>query len=380
MDCGRADPPIAIDGSGPLEESYCQRVIDGRLPELMTDAGLVPAALELEVTRALPVGAHLSVPLRLPDGRLYGTFCGFSYLANATLNERDLRMMHAFAAITAELIFAELQQTGAREEKRARITEAIVKRQFHCVYQPIYRLADHQLVGFEALTRFHGAPARSPDVWFGEAAEAGLGPELEFAAIRMACEDLPFLPKGATLALNLSPAAILSADFAALFERLPLDRVVLEVTEHAAVSNYAALTEAMASFRDRGLRLAVDDAGAGHSSLRHVLDLRPDIIKLDMSLTRDVDRDGARQALATALTVFGRSIGAHIVAEGVETQAELETLHAIGVTKVQGFLLSKPLVLADAISASPRLAFAPATREPRHGPAPKRAPAARIAR
>jgi EAL domain-containing protein (putative c-di-GMP-specific phosphodiesterase class I) len=349
VDAGPGRPsPIAVGGSDPLEESYCQRVVDGRLPEIIPDACEIPEALILPPTRELPVGAHISVPLRLPDGRLYGTFCCFSYGADETLNERDLKMLRAFAAIAADLIQAEIDLRRARAEKFARISDVIARRSLRPFYQPIYQLHDARLAGFEALTRFSDTPYRSPDVWFGEAAEAGLATELEFLAVRLACDGLPLLPHDASLAVNFSPASILTQDFNALFETLPLDRIILEVTEHAAVVNYAELTAALSKFRERGLRLAVDDAGAGHSSFRHVLALRPNIIKLDMSLTRDIDRDPGRHALATALTTFGRTIGSQIVAEGVETQAELEALRRIGVAKVQGYLLGKPLPLAEA--------------------------------
>jgi EAL domain-containing protein (putative c-di-GMP-specific phosphodiesterase class I) len=346
--------PIAVGGSDPLEDSYCQRVVDGRLPALIHDACALPAALELPVTKALGVGAHVSVPLTLPDGRLYGTFCCFSFVPDASLNERDLRMVQAFAAITADLIHVELEIRRRQEEKRARIEQALVRRLFHIVYQPIFRLRDDALAGFEALTRFDASPQRPPDAWFNEAAEVDMAPALELAAIAAACEALPLLPREAYLTLNLSPIAIQSPDFPALFATLPLDRVILEVTEHAVVQSYEALSAALRPLRQQGLRVAVDDAGAGHASFRHVLDLRPDIIKLDMSITRDIAEDPSRHALATALTTFAHAMNVEIIAEGVETPAELHALRGIGVTKVQGYLLGRPLSLAEAAATPGR--------------------------
>ncbi|HVY84810.1 MAG TPA: EAL domain-containing protein [Caulobacterales bacterium] len=350
--------PVVVGNSDPLEESYCQRVVDGRLPPIIHDATQTPAALELPVTTALPVGAHISVPIRLPDGRLYGTFCCFSFTADHTLNERDLRMLRAFAAIAADLIAAELELRQDIEQKRARIQQVLADQSFDIVYQPIYEIVRDRLTGFEALTRFRAQPQRPPDQWFNEAAEAGLAVELEFAALRKACASLDRLPQACSLSLNLSPASMLTGEFKALFDTLPLDRIVLEITEHAQVESYAALDAALAPYRARGLRLAVDDAGAGHASFRHVLDLRPEIIKLDMSLTRDVGHDPARHALATALTMFGRAIGSQIVAEGVETRAELMTLRAIGVTKVQGYVVSRPISLDAAAAMAPSGAIA----------------------
>ncbi len=169
------------------------------------------------------------------------------------------------------------------------------------------------------------------------------------ALARKALEALASLPKDILLTVNFSPATIMAPAFAELFNTLPLERVVLEVTEHAAVANYIELAARLHPFRNRGLRLAVDDAGAGHSSFRHVLDLRPDTIKLDMSLTRNIDRDHGRQALAGALAMFGRAMGSQIVAEGVETEAELDALRRVGVTKVQGYLTGRPMPLEDAL-------------------------------
>ncbi|RYZ11814.1 MAG: EAL domain-containing protein [Alphaproteobacteria bacterium] len=341
--------PVAPGDSGLLEDSYCQRVVDGRLPELMTDACDNAEALTISATRELPVGAHMSVPLRLPDGRVFGTFCCFSFLANPSLNARDLRILRAFAAIVADLIHEELDAQRELKQKRERIEKVIANQAFHVRYQPIYRLNDETVAGFESLARFEAEPYRSPDKWFAEADEVGLGEELEIALARKALEALREFPKDVLLSVNFSPATIMTSSFAQLFATLPLERVVLEVTEHAAVANYTELSARLHPFRLRGLLLAVDDAGAGHSSFRHVLDLRPDTIKLDMSLTRNIDRDHGRQALASALSMFGRAMGSQIVAEGVESEAELDALRRVGVTKVQGYLTGRPMPLADAV-------------------------------
>ncbi|HVZ01249.1 MAG TPA: EAL domain-containing protein [Dongiaceae bacterium] len=342
------DSVVKVGGSDPLEDSYCQRVVDGRLPELMQDAGQNAEALTLPVTRALPVGAHISVPIRLADGRLYGTLCCFSAEPDFSLNARDLDVLKAFGAIASELIGISIQQREKQEEKRRRIVDAVVNAGFEPYYQPIYRVQDDQLVGFEALTRFKGQPYRTPDVWFREAAEVGMAIDLEYAAIHAALRGLRDLPPQTTLAINLSPEAVMSPKLDELLALMPLGRLILEITEHAAVADYGALNAVLGRYRANGLKLAADDAGAGYSCFRHVLDMRPDVIKLDMSLTRDIDKDPARAALAGALTIFGRSIDAEIVAEGVETVAELDAMRAIGVTKVQGYLLGKPQPLAIA--------------------------------
>jgi len=345
----RGASPIAVGGSDPLEESYCQRIVDGRLPELIPDACENAEALTLAATRAVPVGAHISVPLTMPDGSVFGTFCCFSFAPDATLNERDLSIMRAFAAIVAECIHADVRRRREHDVSVARVEACIANTAYHVRYQPIFRVTDGGISAFECLARFESEPYRSPDKWFDEAEQAGLGPRLELAVARRALKALARLPDNIVLTVNASPATIMSDEFGVLFNSLPLERVTLEVTEHAAVANYAALVSRLQPLRERGLGLAVDDAGAGHSSFRHVLDLKPDTIKLDMSLTRNIDKDQGRRALAGALAMFGRAMGSHIVAEGVETQAELETLKRVGVTKVQGYLTGRPMLLSDAL-------------------------------
>ena len=124
---------------------------------------------------------------------------------------------------------------------------------------------------------------------------------------------------------------------------MPLERIVVEMTEHAPVGDYDGLNTALQPLRDAGARVAVDDAGAGFASLRHILLLAPDIIKLDISLTRGIDSDRSRRALSYALVAFARETQTTIVAEGIETEAELRALRDIGVTHGQGFLLARPM-------------------------------------
>jgi EAL domain-containing protein (putative c-di-GMP-specific phosphodiesterase class I) len=343
VDASQPATSVKVGGSDPLEASYCHFVVSGAFPELMQDAAQVPVA-------------HLSVPIRLPDGDIYGTFCCFSHKSDRSLNKRDLALLKVFADVAGGLLHVQAKAEKERKEKTSRIERLIEMRDLSIAYQPIYRLSDDSLASFEALSRFSAPPARSPDQWFAEAAEVELGVELELLAAQEACLALLALSADIALAVNLSPQSILDPRFSALFKNLPVDRLVLEVTEHAVIESYPEMDRVLASLRQRGLRLAVDDAGAGHSSFRHVLDLKPDLVKLDMSLTRDIHSDPARRALAEALTSFGRAMGCQIVAEGVETDLELEALRDIGVTKVQGYLVGRPMSLKEATTLPPFLA------------------------
>lgn len=340
--------PIVAGTAAPLDQSFCYYVAKGLMPGLIHDAAEDPVAAQLPVTRDLPVGAHLSVPLRDASGEAYGTLCCFSFTPDRSLTTRDLGILRVCADLVDSILAQDREAARAHAMRRQRVAEVIATEAITMVFQPIYRTADGTLAAFEALARFPATPARGPDAWFADAAETGLGEALEFLALRKAMVALPALPAGVNLAVNLSPAALASPRLAEMLAGAPLDRLVLELTEHAAVQSYEDLRDGLGPLRQRGLRLAIDDVGAGHATLRHVLDLSPEIIKLDMSLIRAIDGDSARRALTEALTGYGRRIGCEIVAEGVETEAEYAILRSIGVTRVQGFLTGRPMPLAEA--------------------------------
>lgn len=339
--------PIHPGGSDPLVQTYCYYVAWDLLPQVLTDARENPITNSLKATHELPVGAHVSVPIRLSNGSIYGTFCCFSRRPNPAVGEKELEVVRACADVISGLVQDEISFGNELREKKKRIDDLIESRNVAMVYQPIYRLSDNRLMNFEALARIPGEPARSPEVWFNEAIEVGRGTPLELMAVEEALKGLPALPHRASLSLNLSPEAILSCDFEKLFKGLPYERLIIELTEHAPVLDYEALRNRLAPYRSAGLRLAIDDVGAGYASFRHILDLSPDLIKLDTVLTRNIDSDIARQTLAKAITMFGRKMGCEVVAEGVETVQELETLRTIGATKVQGYLLGHPMRLGD---------------------------------
>jgi EAL domain-containing protein (putative c-di-GMP-specific phosphodiesterase class I) len=349
VDSSHPNNPCQAGEGDPLEESYCQRVVDGRLPELMQDARQNPVAAELPVTFALPVGAHLSVPIRLDDGSIYGTFCCFRFTPDRSLDERDLNMMRVFSDVAAKLIESEREASARHHALLERIMRAIERDELSMVYQPIFDLHKNHVTGFEALSRFHPEPYRTPDTWFHDADQVGMGLQLETKAIHLALEALVHLPENVYVSVNLSPQHILHGALETLFEDKLLNRVVLEITEHAVVNCYDDLANRIRPFRGRGLRIAVDDAGAGYASFRHILKLAPDRIKLDTSLTQQIDTDGSRRALAAAFSRFSEEIGTEIVAEGAETQTEIQTLLDLGISKVQGFYLGRPMSLQEAV-------------------------------
>lgn len=345
VDTDWPDSPLCVGGGNPLEESYCQRVVDGRLPQVIQDATQLPEALTLPVTRALPVGAHLSVPIRFSDGRIYGTYCCFSTYPDHTLGERDGRIMRLFADMVAKVIERQVLDENARDELVQRVRTAMDEDDFVSVYQPIFNVSNNRVVGYEALTRFSVEPILPPDHWFNEAAKVDLQEELELAAIRKALRGLDRLPPNTYLSLNAAPATIVKGSLESTLQGYPADRLIVEITEHVSIGDYAPVAAALDRLRRQGVRLAVDDAGSGFASFRHILKLKPDLIKLDISLIQKIDVDPGSRALAAALIRFAEETGSQIVAEGVETEAELAVLRDLNVDKVQGFLLGRPAPL-----------------------------------
>lgn len=234
------------------------------------------------------------------------------------------------------------REIARRREATERVQEVLGEDSLSIVVQPIADLESGRVVGVEALTRFQSTPERTPDVWFVEAAEVGLGLELELKALHQALALVDRLPEQVFMSINLSPGTIASPRFHEMLDGVPAHRVVLEVTEHAPVENYDQLAKSLEPMREAGCRLAVDDAGAGFASFRHILRLNPDIIKLDMTLTRNIDNDPARRALAAGLISFASDLGASIIAEGIETAAELGALRTLKVGYGQGFYLARP--------------------------------------
>lgn len=340
---------VKVGDSQSLDDVYCRHILEGRLPELIPDTSLEPLARAMPITAAGNIGCHISVPIRLPDGRPYGMFCCVGFVANPSLNARDLQTMRAFADLAAFEINRDLAISEAAGQKRERIDGVIESSQFSIVYQPIWDMRSRRAVGFECLTRFSAMPSRPPNEWFCEAAGVGLGTALELAAIRAALGALGSLPEHLHLAMNASVETIMSREFTEVMKALPPDRIVIEITEHTDVDDYENVLRALQPLRQRGIRLAIDDAGAGYSSLRHILNLRPDYIKLDMDLIRHIDIDPARRALASALIAFARETDSTIIAEGVETASEFATLQSLGVEQAQGYFLGRPMPLEGAL-------------------------------
>jgi EAL domain-containing protein (putative c-di-GMP-specific phosphodiesterase class I)/DNA-binding NarL/FixJ family response regulator len=254
------------------------------------------------------------------------------------------------AALLGPTWTADLGRLSARSALEAIIAEGA----FAPDFQPIVSLADRAVVGYEALTRF--ADGARPDIRFAEAERLGLGLQLELATLRAAVQGATSLPSTTFLALNVSPSLVLAGEGLRSALIGTGRDLVLEITEHAQIEDYAALQAALDRI-DPPVKVAVDDAGSGYASLRHILALCPAFVKLDISWVRDIEADPARQALVAGLVHFAAEVGCALIGEGIETEAERETLRVLGVAFGQGYLLGRPLPIAGVPDRAVRAAI-----------------------
>lgn len=333
--------PLSRGDSEELSTTYCERVVDGRMPHVIPDTSRNAEARELPITARYGIGRYIGVPITFEDGRLYGTICCLDFTADETLNDRDVAFLRVIAASVATHLQQEEQDAERRYEIIDRIDRVVADGGPKLVFQPIIELGTGELASAEVLSRFPPEHARTPDVWFADAVSVGSGVHLDMAVLTQVAVLMASVP--GRLSVNLSGETVCSPELAGMLDKLPVDRLILEITEHDVIESYEQVRAALAPFRARGLRLAVDDAGAGFASLRHILQLQPDIIKLDISLVRGIATDPVRQALAASLTAFADRTGARVVAEGIEEADELAVLNDLGVTFGQGYHIDRPL-------------------------------------
>jgi len=371
-----------------MDQIGCTIPLDGSLSGLAFKTGQTlhcddvekDSRVELELCRALHVVSAVCVPLRRGD-KTVGVFNVASYRPRA-FDDRDIVTLTNLAefisvaiacavdlaSVTDSLLSrtwrtapgtpvpkeSELQAeerfvanllnpgTIGRLETRSRVDRFLGGRGISHVFQPVFDITNGDCFAVEALARFSGRPKRTPDVWFAEAHALGLGIELEIASVKGALSALPLLPEGVTLCVNASPAAMISNEVHELLAGCDSRRIIMELTEETKVDDYARLSRALGRLCLLGVRLAIDDTGAGFASFAHILKLAPDLIKLDRELTSGIDHDPVRRALATALAGFASVLGAEIIAEGIETVGELEVLQGLGIRYGQGYLLCRP--------------------------------------
>jgi EAL domain-containing protein (putative c-di-GMP-specific phosphodiesterase class I) len=350
VDANSSMLPINIGDAQALEETYCGKIVDDILPNIINDTKSNDIASKLAITDKLSIGSHIGVPIALSSGKIYGTFCCYKQSTDNSLNQRDLSFLSAIAEIASELIEKKVESEFNYNELRKEISSVLDQNKIDIHYQPIFNLNSNRITGYECLARFKTIPYRTPDIWFKEASQVNLGEQLEIKAIKNAIRGIDAFSEDTYIAINISPVFVLNGAVARVLEGVDLRRIVLEITEHAPISNYLDFRNALKPLRKLGMRLAVDDVGSGYSSFQHVVELEADIIKLDISLTQNINSSPRKYLLAKALCAFSKAINGGIVAEGVETLEELEALRELGVDAVQGYFIGHPMPITEAVS------------------------------
>jgi EAL domain-containing protein (putative c-di-GMP-specific phosphodiesterase class I)/FixJ family two-component response regulator len=336
---GSVGEPLHVGRSLPAARSAALRDRASHGPWI-EDRSNAPAPIDSNI-EATP--AHLLAPLH--SGRsLVGV------LAVATSRTLDparlatlLPTVVEYAALAGAIVGPELV-ARQRDTDLRRTIEAIVRRNaFRPVFQPIVELESGRVLGHEALTRFEDG--ERPERRFADAEAIGLGVELELACLGAALVHGRGLPDDSWLSLNVSPDLVLASDVLTEVIADAPRPIVLEITEHVPVSDYGTLRSAIDRI-GHDVRFAIDDAGAGFSSFRHIVELRPDFVKLDLGLVRAIDTDPVRQALVSGMDYFALKTNCTLIAEGIETDAEKDTLRSLAVELGQGYLLGRPGAIA----------------------------------
>jgi len=321
---------------GPWAEGWRPRLADGQYGETVAESGI----------RAIAYA-----PIRTGDGLLGVVAAGTRDEAYARHLVDHLPAVGEFAATAGALLGGQLERGHRDARVRDRIQRVLAERGFSPLFQPIVALASGEPVGYEALTRF--ADGTPPDRMIADAHSVGLGLDLEIACLKAALEAAESMPRHTWLSLNVSPETILRSKELAGLVAHRSSPIVIELTEHAVVDDYPAVRHAIKGLRPT-VRLAVDDAGAGFASLRHVVELKPDFLKLDIGLVHRVDRDVTRQAMIAGLKHFAARVGCEVIAEGIERPTELKMLRELGVPLAQGYLFGLPEPLPAASGSARR--------------------------
>jgi EAL domain-containing protein (putative c-di-GMP-specific phosphodiesterase class I) len=340
--------PVAVEGLGsraapllgrPLEPAHAARVRARALDGLWERSWDQVDNPYQQTLRDLGVQRTVNAALRWHDAIIGDIGLGTCSLDSAATLRDRLSTVEEFAVVASALLGPAKAERDHGDAVRRTIRDIVGTRSFHPVFQPIVDLASREVVGYEALTRFDSG--QRPDLCFADAWSVGLGPELELATLGAAVDAAKGLRPGVFLDLNTSPRLLTHArqlrDVLHAADR-PL---VLEITEHETIEDYDRLRDEIRTL-GRDVRVAVDDAGAGVANFGHIIDLRPDFVKLDISLVRRVNANLGRQAMVVGMRHFSRTAGCRLIAEGVETPEEAETLTLLGVEFGQGYLFGRP--------------------------------------
>ena len=346
VDTGAQSDVFRQQTSWPIEAFLCSRVLLGEVPSIIPDVAKHDALRDIGIVQQLGIGAAMCLTIRRIDGTPHGMLCFFSHEAKPDLLKHDFGAVQMFAKLVEREVQRQIVAEATKTADRDVIEDLIQTRAFEVFGQPITDLKTRKVSGYEALCRFTRFSDVPSETVFAFARKVGFQARLETAIMSEAMERARNLPAGRYLSINAAPSTVACPGFRARFDGYDLSRIILEMTEHQEVEDYPQLLALLAPLRAQGLRIAVDDAGTGFSGLHQIIQLQPDMIKLDRALVAGIDTDQAKRAMCAAMVHYAGESGAFLVAEGVETAAEADELIRLGVSHAQGFYFGRPLPLS----------------------------------
>lgn len=324
----------------PRHLSYCGLIADGHVGEVVADVRRHPVLRALDATATLGIGAYMGVPILDATGSAFGTVCAYAREPRPELDDADADGLRLLAAAAAESLRLDCSWGLRRDRAATDVAELVASDRLVAHGQPIVDLRRGTAVGFEALLRIDGDD-RGPGFWFEHAELGEATMELELAALDAATRLRSQTDPRQWMTVNVETESLASPVVLARLERLAGQRVLVEITERGGEES-PALQPAVDHLRDLGLGIAIDDAGAGHATLERLVALEPDVIKLAQTIVSGSDGSRRQQTLLRTLVSLADDFGASVIAEGIETPAELSTLRWLGVRFGQGFLLGRP--------------------------------------
>ncbi|WP_308301708.1 sensor domain-containing phosphodiesterase [Frankia umida] len=332
---------LSLGSSVHRDQSLFSKVLCGDLPSLIPDVQAEPRISSLPVVAEFGIRSYAATPVTDAAGQVYGMVGCVGRQPCPSLRQRDAGFLRMLASFLTEFVIDLRRLWDERNAVWRQVREVLDAGGPRMAFQPVADLITGQTVGVEALARFPtGLPG--PEELFADAAGAGLGRELELAAVRNALRVLPQLPPDVILSVNASPATVTSELIDLVVNTGTPQCVAVEITEREEICGDHEMLLAVDELRGRGTHIAVDDVGSCYSGLEELLKLRPEIIKIDCLIIRGIELDPARQIVASGLAKLAAEIGGHVVAEGIESTAELDAVVDARIGYGQGYLLGRP--------------------------------------
>lgn len=348
IDASETSPPVKPGDGDPIEHTYCQRVIDGQLPDIIFDVTSLPPEEQLAVAEDYKIKSYLCVPITLGNGKTYGSLGCIGHQPNWQIGEQDILLMSAMARVYGEW-FESMEKAHEHQHAMAQEVQAALSGDtLEVLYQPIFDITHHKAVGFEALARLRSKEGLSPLSLFKEAEELGHKVELELKAIRLGLQGLDYFRDAQFISVNASMETAISPDLPAALEHADMKRVVLEINDPMDLQIFSKVTKSLRALLNRGLRIALDDRALGTDGLKQLDILGPDIIKLHIRNVLQMKGDRLLKLQASPFSGFSEENACKLIVEGIETRQQLDTILEQGITHAQGYYLGAPVSLLEA--------------------------------